>query len=437
MSRLSSYPLVAALTVADASIPVVRAAAPGGIERVPVAQIAPWSTINPLMGPLVDKGGSILFRVVDRLLAGAAAAIPGTSTAGAGSTFVSDAFNLNCQWIERSATIYGVSPWGGIGVAGASRSSDQYTYFGYGVWTTGESVSIGARRGYRQNLYVAATAGVAGITPPTHTGGTVSDGTVDWTFVDHTYQTQIGLVGIVLQDVLDGNAAWGAYLHAHRAPGAGTAFAIEADSKNMGSDVVPDSYNWLPVGSTPVAHFAAGGDPLIAPPTNPSSHGINFANNGTTFNVGINFAYNSLTPDGFGFMTAISLPQKAMLKWWVSAGLMGANMRSEVSDPARPVQFIYVNDGFEFITRSALSFLVENHAGGDPVNYLRADGVATGSGPALNALGSDTDIDLPLVPKGAGLVRFGVATAKAAEAFNEVLLIKTAAGVTKKVMLCA
>lgn len=52
------------------------------------------------------------------------------------------------------------------------------------LWTANSTnaVPIGDARYYNNNIYKAATSAVTGATPPTHTSGTVSDGSVDWTF---------------------------------------------------------------------------------------------------------------------------------------------------------------------------------------------------------------------------------------------------------------
>ena len=45
------------------------------------------------------------------------------------------------------------------------------------------------------------------------------------------------------------------------------------------------------------------------------------------------------------------------------------------------------------------------------VNYLSTTGAATGGGPVMSAVGSDTNIDLALTPKGSGVLSFGTYTA--------------------------
>lgn len=64
------------------------------------------------------------------------------------------------------------------------------------------------------------------------------------------------------------------------------------------------------------------------------------------------------------------------------------------------------------------------------VNWIQTTGTITGSSPAFAALGSDTNIDLRLIPKGTGLVRFGTATASVATASTHQIGIKAADGTT-------
>lgn len=88
-------------------------------------------------------------------------------------------------WVE---TIRSLAPWDAI-------AAD------YERWLTSEV--IGATGIYRvngTNHYVSASTGTTGATAPTHTSGTVSDGAVDWTWVDAADRTvyQIDEYGRVL-----------------------------------------------------------------------------------------------------------------------------------------------------------------------------------------------------------------------------------------------
>lgn len=69
---------------------------------------------------------------------------------------------------------------------------------------------------------------------------------------------------------------------------------------------------------------------------------------------------------------------------------------------------------------------------GSAVNRLYARGATTGVAPQLGAVGTDTDIDLTLLPKGAGLVRFGTRTAIGAETVTGYITIKDAGGTSRK-----
>ncbi len=50
-------------------------------------------------------------------------------------------------------------------------------------WGAGQIVKAGASRYNGSNCYIAAAAGTTGATAPTHTSGTVSDGTVPWRYI--------------------------------------------------------------------------------------------------------------------------------------------------------------------------------------------------------------------------------------------------------------
>jgi hypothetical protein len=52
------------------------------------------------------------------------------------------------------------------------------------AWATGVAVAAGATRFNAGNMYFTAAGGTTGATAPTHTTGTVSDGTVSWTYIE-------------------------------------------------------------------------------------------------------------------------------------------------------------------------------------------------------------------------------------------------------------
>lgn len=114
-----------------------------------------------------------------------------------------------------NATVYAAGIWahaqyGGTGsfntITGNVCDDDQATPTmpygirlhgnGYTAWAQGQVVSsltdfnqIWRRNGL--NIYLAQSLGTAGATPPTHTSGTVSDGGVDWLYVN-SFTTDVG-----------------------------------------------------------------------------------------------------------------------------------------------------------------------------------------------------------------------------------------------------
>ena len=75
-------------------------------------------------------------------------------------------------------------------------------------------------------------------------------------------------------------------------------------------------------------------------------------------------------------------------------------------------------------------------AAGD-VNYLEISSAAAGAEPAITAIGSDTDIDIRLIPKGTAYVRFGTHVPSGDVVANGHILIKDAGGTLRKVMITA
>jgi hypothetical protein len=71
------------------------------------------------------------------------------------------------------------------------------------------------------------------------------------------------------------------------------------------------------------------------------------------------------------------------------------------------------------------------------VNWFTVTGGAAGIGPGLFANGSDTDVDVRLVPKNAGVVRFGTLTANADAPVTGYITIKDASGVLRKLAVIA
>ena len=106
------------------------------------------------------------------------------------------------------------------------------------------------------------------------------------------------------------------------------------------------------------------------------------------------------------------------------------------TDTNIPFEFRSTGTGRQFFTiSSAEQFEITSTA--SAVNKLSVTGAATGNAPALSAVGSNTDIDLALAPKGAGLVKFGTHSALGVEVPSGFITIKDSGGTSRKIMVCA
>jgi hypothetical protein len=85
---------------------------------------------------------------------------------------------------------------------------------------------------------------------------------------------------------------------------------------------------------------------------------------------------------------------------------------------------------FGFNTSGGLQFRVENRT--SAVNNFYTRGGPAGTPPAIVAEGSDTNIDVHMIPKGAGRVRFGVLTASADAAVTGYIEVRDSGGTTRR-----
>lgn len=81
--------------------------------------------------------------------------------------------------------------------------------------------------------------------------------------------------------------------------------------------------------------------------------------------------------------------------------------------------------------------VVELNNPASAVNYLQVRGAAAGGPVVISAQGSDTNIDVSVTPKGAGVLRFGTFTGSGDVAINGYVNIKTADGTTRKLATIA
>jgi len=271
------------------------------------------------------------------------------------------------------------------------------------------------------------------------------------------------------------------------------AFAMELAVKNL-EGVNRNSTPYVFTTGTYGIWLAGGGDATYGgAPTNPSNTAIAIGANATTWNKGILFRSDGLTgTDGVtGTATAIEMAKGHQLVWRTPTNYVGFTIRGNatndtanltlsaennyiglygysgviavfqaVSSPANylglfnsaaasypaiaasgsdtDIGVFYRAKGtapHRFFSQDSLSN-EEFRAGGvnsAPVNYIHAYGTnASGGRAVLSATGADTNVDMQLVTKGTGVVRFGTHTGTADTAVSGYIEIKDAGGTIRK-----
>ena len=152
----------------------------------------------------------------------------------------------------------------------------------------------------------------------------------------------------------------------------------------------------------------------------PAGFGPLLSSQGSDTNI--NMVYMSKGTGGHAFGTGGgSYTQQLFVSHTVSAvNYVQVTGSSTGNDPTLSVQGSDTNINFAFVSKGSSIYTFASQGGSSrqfridgtsaSVNYLNVSGSGTGSAPALSALGTDTNIDLTLTPKGTGNVRFGTYT---------------------------
>lgn len=227
---------------------------------------------------------------------------------------------------------------------------------------------------------------------------------------------------------------WGGYFDLQFDDG-NYGFGIEIGVKNKsGRDETSTPYFattgtfgiWLQAGAGKNA--GTGGSP-----TGPCNTAILIGKNGQTWNKGIVFLKDGLTgADGTtGIATAIEMAKGQTITWRAPGNLTGFTVYSSVDAASSSVQLVASNNAASIIGHSGGTMFQTTHAA-NAVNFLRASNATTGNPATLNAVGSDTNVDLMFIPQGTGVLRFGTHTSTSDTAISGYITIKDAGGVTRK-----
>jgi hypothetical protein len=306
----------------------------------------------------------------------------------------------------------------------------------------------------------------------------------------------IGVSGFVINNKAS-RSAWALYADIQHEVGINS-YGLEVAGKNKSGNSVPTPYG-LGTGVYGV-WLSGGGDPVYGgAPTNPSTAGVVFKKNGSTWNVGIVFEDEAITgTDGTtGTGVAVALAKGHELQWYKPDTSKGLTIRGDQTTGES--QFFIIGEAnainlagagelpvakflgqassvnyFEFLSAITANLITLRATGSDtnvgiqfrvkgtqsvrfqsqnsgsneefriggvnsaPVNFLRAYGTNSGSGLAvLDAQGTDTNISIRITPKGTGTVSFGTWTSNADAAVNGYVTITDSSGNTRKLATIA
>lgn len=273
-------------------------------------------------------------------------------------------------------------------------------------------------------LFAASDRGLMAVT------GFASNANMDLTPGEPT--ETIGVSGFVIGNKAD-RSVWGLYSDVQYEGGIsgwGAEFAIKNRS-GVDSTATP----YLFVSGACGLWLVAGGDPSYGgAPTNPSNFAVGIGSSGganCTWNKGIVFFQEGLTRDGSGYATAIEMALKDRIVWRMPGNFVGFDIRSEVSSSTGNVAIVASNNAVTMVgTGGATIGQFAHQASG--VNFLQFYNGAAGAPAAVAAAGADADVDLRLIPKGTGVLRFGTHTGSADAPISGYITIKDSGGAVRK-----
>lgn len=253
----------------------------------------------------------------------------------------------------------------------------------------------------------------------------------------------IGLMSMAVNDHATlSPRAWGFYVEAHRLNSTvGATYGIEIDvlSTALAGEIAPNSFRQPTTGGLQIGAGCGLAGVLPSGTQVDCGAAIQIVANPRKFKTGIVIANNSvLGTDGVtvGTAPAIAMAPGHALEWRnVSEQVVGRVMVTN-TDSANTTELRISTIGFQILGESGQSLMdVVNLA--SAVNYFSISPATSTAAPALAAVGSDSNIDIRIVPKGTGVVRFGTWTSNADAAVNGYVTIKDASGNTRKLATIA
>lgn len=368
-----------------------------------------YSSITPFSITVRDKNGVIVFSMADAQ----SESLPETlilDTIGTGNLWTNDTPPAKIHRMLDRLFIGDVTANDGANPAGTTS------------WL---GVSPQPGLGWMERSATAAsyaTKGAIGFVGAAHTSGLASG-------------AALGLIGVGVNDN-ETNAVpvWGLYLDAKSYAGAlASTFGCELEVANLGTYV--DGYSANPR-KTIGLDIGAGADPAVNGATDSVTFGLRFINNGANFGTGISFGSNSLRShtdaEGLTYFRAMVLRNSQAIAWEGTAGERLGDIRSNVTLEAQQTS-IFLSNNNVFLKGAAGARIAQFSNVASAVNYNLFSNSAAGASPTLSVAGTDSDIDVRIVPKGTnGRLRFGTLVASGDVPIGGYIEIKDSAGNIRK-----
>jgi hypothetical protein len=205
-----------------------------------------------------------------------------------------------------------------------------------------------------------------------------------------------------------------AFFDSTDASGTGVAQIAEYDVRNSTAFDHP-GYPYGQGAGAEGLRINAGGDTSYGPPiVSPSNFAIGIDGFNSTFHTGIIFGSASLTPDGGGIGAAISMAQNQALNWYSTGGLQKFRIYSTLGASDTNWRIIADNQVINIRGNGDIPALAIQQIGSAARWPVLKNAVAGGA-PGITVDGA-ADVDLSLLPAGAGLISIGNAASYSANA---------------------
>ncbi|MCU7218013.1 hypothetical protein [Pseudomonas sp. VE 196-7] len=227
--------------------------------------------------------------------------------------------------------------------------------------------------------------------------------------------------------------AYAIYAEAYRDVGVpGGAYGAELDVMNYASLVSIDPY--VQRADQTIGLQVAGGGEFPSANQHDISAAINIRRNGSSFYRGIVFGANALSgTDGVtGNAVAVAMAKGHKLQWFSGIDAGTSSIYCTATLPANSIGMEFGDNFVRFQAASAQVLQIESTPTSS--SYLIIRGQNAGLPVQVLARGSDTNIDLQLNPKGAGLIWTGPYTAGAITATGYVTM-KDSTGTSRRFLV--